>query len=108
MKKLVLCLLPLLLLTGCGSKNKYNTATEKGKYTKVYVYDDVDYSFDDQMRCNVHWVDVIYPIAHTCDDYYWCVYLTGFYFEDKEYSKRTFYVCEKSAQTYDYYLHVIG
>lgn len=105
MKKLGLCLLPLLLV-GCNNKENQNQVVQTGKYSKVNTYNNVSYWFDEQVRCNVHFIS--YNEDGTINqEKEWCVYLSGYYFEDKDYNYNTFYECVGAYST-DYYLYVIG
>lgn len=104
MKKLGLCILPLLVLNGC---NKSSNNTDSPKYSHIYRYDNVIYTFDNQMRCDVIWKEFVDGQGYTGIVKQWLVYLTGFYFEDGDYQYNTFYVCVSTYET-NYYLYVIG
>ena len=106
MKKLGLVLLPLLLLSGCKKvDNSKSNIVESGKYSKIYTYTNVSYSFDSQLRCCVSYLR--FNEDNTIKEQKeWCVYLDGFYVINSI-SFDTFYVCVSTYEN-DYYLIVKG
>ena len=112
MKKLGLCLLPLLLLGGCdkkSSENRNTSVVEQNRYTQINEYYGVEYNFDNYLRCCVEYKhykgneETGYVLEYTKN---WCVYLTGFYVVSKEYDYTIFYECLTKSNTYDYYLFI--
>ena len=106
-KALIVCL--PLLLGGCNAtaKNQNTSVVVDSKYTQINTYTNVEWVFDNEMRCNVKYIH--YKSGSTEIDYIkkWCVYLTGFYIAQDEIDYNScFYECIRKRGSNDYYLVV--
>lgn len=108
MKKIIYCLSLIgLCLCACNSSsgNKNTNVVVDSKYKSVYGYTNVEYYFDDSMRCCVTYVSYSgddisgYQVEYTKK---WCVYLNGYYYLGNAYA--TFYECVKYQGGTDYYI----